>query len=348
MNYDRFAHIMRAVDDDLLEEAMQSTAKSSRVIWLRWAAAAACLCIAIGGICAVHYSGVFAPDPIVENPTTPPDVTVMQDPATDDGTDIGAEEVALTAEDLAIYGYTLALPLNAENTVYTLIELSDDYALPMAQATFTQDDRQYTCRALKTDQPEDISDMNEPWSESLDWTIDSVSLQLREAQSGAAYISWYAEETKTQWCLSTQEGGQAPVHTAYSILHSLGYNMAVTPENAENVIYDVFSMDDLTVAETAFSLNGIRCSYRTASTGVIEFPFADISGTAQDAPCHNSTELGWCQAELFFTEGGSGKIIWFDVAPGLLYSLTLESGASEKALLDLANILYSPAQGDVG
>ncbi len=344
MKNERFARIMRAVDDELLEEAMQPAEKSSRVIRLRWAAAAAaCLCIVSGGIWAVRYGGVFAPDPVGETPAGPTDPIIMHDPTADNA----AVEPALTAEDLAIYGYTLALPLDAENAVYSIVTL-EDHKQPMAQATFTQDDRQYTCRALKTDHPEDISDINEPWSESLDWTIDSVSLQLREAQSGAAYISWYAEETKTQWCLSTEEGGQAPVHTAYTILHSLGYDMAVAPENAADIVYDVFRLDDLIVAETAFTLDGVRCSYRTASTGVIEFPFADISGTAQDAPNHVSAELGWCQAELYFEEGGEGKLIWFDAAPGLLYSLTMESGASQQVLLDLANLLYAPAQGDVG
>jgi hypothetical protein len=45
---------------------------------------------------------------------------------------------------------------------------------------------------------------------------------------------------------------------------------------------------------------------------------------------------------------GSGKLVWFDVVPGLLYSLTMSDGASQSALLDMAQQLYTPAQGDVG
>lgn len=348
MNNERFTRIMRAVDDDLLEEAMQPAAKSGSVIWLRWAAAAACMCIAIGGIWAVHRGSGNVSSPIDSDPANLPASITMQNPVSENEPGNAAGASVLTAEDLAIYGYALALPLDAENTVYSIIELGDDYALPMAQATFTQNDQQYTCRALKTDQPEDISDMDEVWDESLDWSVDSVSLKLREASSGTAYVSWYSEETKTQWCLSTEAGGQAPVHTAYTILHSLGYNMAVAPKAAEDIAYDVFGMGDLIVAETAFTLDGVRCSYRTAATVLVEFPFADISGTGQDAPHHISGELGWCQAELFFTEGGEGKIIWFDIVPGLLYSLSVDSGASEQLLLDLANSLYTPAQSDVG
>ena len=339
MNDERFARIMRAVDDELLEEAMQPAEKSSRVIRLRWAAAAAaCLCILAGGIWTVRYGGVFASDPLNETPDDP----------TAPSADNAAAESSLTAEDLAVYGYTLALPLDAENTVYAIVELGDDHALPMAQATFTQDGQKYVCRALKTDQPEDISGLNEQWTQSIDWSFDSVSLQLRETDDAAAWVGWYEPETQTQWCLSTEEGGNAPVHTAHTILHSLGYDMAVAPEDAEGIVYDVFRMDDLIVAETAFTLDGVRCSYRTASTGVIEFPFADLSGTTQDTPSHVSTELGWCQAELYFTEGGEGKVVWFDAAPGLLYSLSVDSGASEQVLLDLANTLYAPTQGDVG
>jgi hypothetical protein len=47
-----------------------------------------------------------------------------------------------------------------------------------------------------------------------------------------------------------------------------------------------------------------------------------------------------------WTAAGSwyGSTWW----PGLLYSLTMSDGASQSALLDMAQQLYTPAQGDVG
>ena len=68
----------------------------------------------------------------------------------------------------------------------------------------------------------------------------------------------------------------------------------------------------------------------------------------QDYENHSSVELGWCAAEAFWTEGGAGKLIWLDLAPGLVYSLTMDTGASKDALTEMAETLYTPAQGDVG
>ena len=41
----------------------------------------------------------------------------------------------------------------------------------------------------------------------------------------------------------------------------------------------------------------------------------------------------------------SGKVIWFNIAPGLLYSLTMDQSADEEALLRMAGQIYSPVQG---
>jgi hypothetical protein len=58
--------------------------------------------------------------------------------------------------------------------------------------------------------------------------------------------------------------------------------------------------------------------------------------------------VSWCPARVYYNAGGEGKIVWFDIVPGLLYSLTMSNGASEKALEEMASQLYTPAQGDVG
>ena len=52
----------------------------------------------------------------------------------------------------------------------------------------------------------------------------------------------------------------------------------------------------------------------------------------------------WCTALLRWDEGGAGCIIWRDIAPGLVYSLTTDSGASEDALSDMAALVFQPAQ----
>ncbi len=308
MNGTRLQLWMYAVDDELLEEAQQPVRSTAP---LRLLASAACLCLILLGL-------------------------LVWQPWSRDTT---------TAADLAEYGYSIALPEGAESPQYALIDLSG-YDTPMAQATFEKSGTLYTCRALKSAAPADPAVLGAEES-SLSWSDGALTLSLGIG-SDAASVSWYAPDTQTQWCLRTDADSLDLLTTARDIMVSLGYDVAAVPAGAEDVTYDAFELDGLTVAETTFLLNGTRCAYRIAATYVIETPFADISGTDDAYAVQTSAELGWCPAVLSFTEGGSGKIIWFDVVPGLLYSLTVESGATEQSLLELASTLYTPAQGDVG
>lgn len=89
---------------------------------------------------------------------------------------------------------------------------------------------------------------------------------------------------------------------------------------------NAFEQDGLTVAETQFTLKGANYVYRTASTS--EVTLTDISGEAGTYAENTQSKVLWCDAQVYFTQGGSGKILWLDVVPGLVYSLRVESGAS--------------------
>ena len=39
-------------------------------------------------------------------------------------------------------------------------------------------------------------------------------------------------------------------------------------------------------------------------------------------------------------------IIWYDTAPGLKYTITMETDATAELLENMANLLFIPAQGD--
>ena len=84
-----------------------------------------------------------------------------------------------------------------------------------------------------------------------------------------------------------------------------------------------------------------------AATGQVELPFQDISGLPDYAVTEDAKIL-WCPAVISYDESGAGKITWFDVAPGLVYSLSADNSAGRDALLDMANRLFTPAQGEVG
>lgn len=73
----------------------------------------------------------------------------------------------------------------------------------------------------------------------------------------------------------------------------------------------------------------------------------DLSGSGRVYPHTVETAIRWCRAELSDDPGKAGcKLIWNDIAPGLSYSLETDGAVSPDALLELAESLFVPAQGE--
>ena len=177
----------------------------------------------------------------------------------------------------------------------------------------------------------------------LVWIVDGLEVKFCSTND-MAWASWYDANQGTQWCLKANTSSLALLTTAMDIVSNLGYNVNVSPDNATDITYDAFLLNELTVAETTFIFDGTRYAYRMAATSEISEDFADISGTGTEYNTQLTAKVGWCPAKLYFNENGEGKIIWFDIVPGLLYSLSMETNASEEALLTMAHELFSPAQ----
>ena len=92
-----------------------------------------------------------------------------------------------------------------------------------------------------------------------------------------------------------------------------------------------------------FTLDGRTWRYRMAPTMDVTETIPDISGSAGGSLTAEGA-VRWCTAALRWDEGGAGCIIWKDVAPGLVYSLTVDTGASETLLSDTALLVFQPAQ----
>ena len=306
MNAERFRTVMNAVDDDLLEQAVRPAGKRPVRIH-RFVAVAACLCIVVG----LFWSRM--------TPHT------------------------LTEEDLLDAGYVLNLPEGAKNVVYALVDLGEAFSVPMAQATFVQDGCTYVCRVQKSEEPVDLlRSETEPHS-TMDWSAAQVSLHLRQAAEGSS-VSWYEPSTGTQWCLSSEQDHLALINTASQIIERLGYQMAVAPEGAQDIVYTAFYVSELTTAQTEFTVNGIRYAYRTAAALWLE----DLTQKEIPGAVKETGTVLWCPAELYYLPGGEGKLLWYDVVPGLLYSLYMEDGASAENLMAMANEIFKPAQDNVG
>ena len=207
---------------------------------------------------------------------------------------------------------------------------------------FAKNGSDYTLLSCKATEPTNISGL-ESDAPPLIWLADSIEIKFCSTNN-TAWASWFDANTNSQWCLISDTSSLNLLTTAADIVKELGYNVAVAPESATDVTYNAFLLNGLTVSETTFLVNGIRYSYRMASTYEVSENFADISGITASWDNTLNTEVGWCPAKLSYTENKSGKIIWFDIVPGLLYSLSMESSSTEETLLSMAHELFVPAQ----
>lgn len=301
---DKFQLVMNAVDDELLEEAFAPAKPKNVKSWIRMAIAA-CLVLVLGAAFAHNRNS------------------------------------AVTFAELSDLGYVMKLPSGAEQVQYEIVTLAD--SAEAAQASFRLGETEYLYQAVKTTEQQMISDRGEPEANVLTWNSGNLDIQLLSSSSSTS-VSWYIPDDQIQWYLTAHADTLEVLTTASQILRTIGLDVAVAPESAENITYNAFLLADLTVAETTFVVDGIPYAYRMAATAEIGEDFTDISGMEGPFGQTMDGEVLWCEAKVSFDDGGHGKIIWFDVVPGILYSLSAESGASADMLQNMASQLFKPAQ----
>lgn len=322
MSEHKFEVFQHAADKAVLEEAQIPMKKRS--IRIRFAAASACVCILAAAAVVWQPWNHGKPDDAGDR-------TQIPNPWSD-----------TTIEDIRAMGFHMVLPDGAENITFTALNANENGA-DMVEADYTLDGIEYTCRAAKSAESEDISGLYETWDQNLSWTVGEAQLKMC-TNNLTGYVSWYLPGEEQQWCISSSSADAQLLHNAEILAAGLGQELATAPEGAEDTVISVFSQDGLTVAETAFTYGGARWAYRTAP-GVLDL--IDISGLG-DFSTGADGSVSYCEAQLSYDEGGAGKIIWFDVVPGIEYSLSVESGASAQTLTDMANTLFVPMQGDAG
>lgn len=248
---------------------------------------------------------------------------------------------AVSSAQLSEMGYDMKLPEKAEHVRYQVVTLSEREA---AQASFVIQDTKYIYQAVKTPEQQQLSNSMSD-DQVLSWHAGDLDIQLVSSPATTS-VSWYLEEDETQCYLTANANTLEVLTTASQILRATGLDVTVAPKAAENITYNAFLLNGLTVAETTFQIGDVTYAYRMAGTMELLEDFEDVSG--QDGPYQQiaAGKVFWCRAKLSFNEDGQGKILWFDLAPGILYSLTMDSDASEEALLDMANSLFEPTQAN--
>ena len=247
---------------------------------------------------------------------------------------------SVTAAQLSDMGYEMKLPDTAEQIRYDIITLAKHKA---AQASFVVQGTRYIYQTVKTQEPLQLRSSANAKNQVLSWNAGNLNIQLL-ASPASTSVSWYLQEEQVQCYLTANANTQEVLTTASKILRATGLDVTVAPENAEDITYNAFLLDGLTVAETTFRIDGITYAYRMAGTTELLDNFTDISGLEGPFDQIAAGEVYWCRAKLSFDNGGQGKILWFDLVPGILYSMTMDSGASVEALEEMANSLFEPAQ----
>ena len=126
-------------------------------------------------------------------------------------------------------------------------------------------------------------------------------------------------------------------------LEATGLSLAV-PEGAEDVLYLVMPSEGL--GEMQFFLNGLKYSARIKAAA----EFEDISGLYYDWTGEEDCKVSYCEGKVLTAQDGGETVsacMWFDVVPGVMYSLSTTAEDAEAAQIQtVAEAVFEPMQGD--
>lgn len=138
-----------------------------------------------------------------------------------------------------------------------------------------------------------------------------------------------------------------------------------SPEGAENVSRNIINAEEQNVvlAELNFTFNGLSFTERACCTDITKIPVYDENAKADnvygfDVSLGDITgmDCSWSEiatgnvagrdAMILTDDYGTGYITWLDVVPGILYNLSLETGATQEDLMNTAELVFFPMQGE--
>lgn len=122
-------------------------------------------------------------------------------------------------------------------------------------------------------------------------------------------------------------------------------NLSLLPvEGAEDVNYAIIDQGSKgKMAEMNFIMDGKNYCYRAMITNDIS-PF-DTSGLYYKWDVTEDVKVNYCDATYESCDDASA-IYWLDVVPGVVYSLSVIQPTEKSELVDLANQIFVPTQGD--
>lgn len=120
---------------------------------------------------------------------------------------------------------------------------------------------------------------------------------------------------------------------------------AELPVGAKNAVGNGCEVDGVLAGEITFELREVEWTYRCAAIAADGEAVPDISDVEGDFTSLE-TQVQHCPAIVYVSEDGVGKIVWYDVVPGVAYSLSMAENADGDTLQSIANLMFTPLQGD--
>lgn len=113
------------------------------------------------------------------------------------------------------------------------------------------------------------------------------------------------------------------------------------PLGATSVVENGCEVNGVVAGEITFKLKGVKWTYHCAVISAEGDTVPDISGVEGDFKTLE-TQVQHCAAVVSVSDEGIGKIVWYDAAPGVAYSLSMAEEANGDTLQSIANLMYTP------
>ncbi len=159
------------------------------------------------------------------------------------------------------------------------------------------------------------------------------------------------------------------VESADALCEATGMSIDA-PEGASDVVYSYCQDEDggISFSQVRFTYDGDSYCYRCQDSGdvtSIEATLEDgaegdllaqmshcinvgaaLAGMHYDWQSGGTYDIADRNAVFAFNEGEAGFVAWLDVAPGVLYSLSIDDNADQMKLVDTAELVFVPMQGE--
>ena len=121
-----------------------------------------------------------------------------------------------------------------------------------------------------------------------------------------------------------------------AINKELGSNLVI-PGEATVVLCSVING---TIGEVTFEKDGRSFDYRVQQSDEL----IDISGLYYEFALHEESEASGQAFTVEYNDGGPGYAHWFDADAGMVYSVSIDSGANSELLMSTAEVLIQLQQ----